>query len=188
MQFQDHDFLRRYSINEERTDDNLTEMALHKILSQSVITAKMEAMKQALLRLQKARSRPPQVQHRNFSFIERNFFSWAVRKQICKRYKAEGLLNRTVLSGTWQKFNRYVPDDVTMTVHLNVAKLDTLDLLLSYWPGPVSIAADIKIYEIDLFLAKLTTSFKHWVSRDNIDFHFVRNDGVSSDMQLSNYA
>ncbi len=92
-------------------------------------------------------------------------------------YKA-GYIQRTVVHSLWTRFNHYKTRDVTLSVHLTLDRYDVFDLMLSYWHGPVSAAIYVGPEHI-----QNTTNFldkaRKWLTRDNIDLHFVPKQEVS---------
>jgi len=70
------------------------------------------------------------------------------------------------------------PTDVTLVTQLSFDRLQMLELLCNYWPGPISLALYMTDAEAHQFL-RYGMHSPVLTSRRNIAYHIVYKDGVS---------
>lgn len=96
----------------------------------------------------------------------------------CSSYAFQGSMSRKVIHSSWTNYNMYNPDDITLSVHLTLDRYEVLELMLSYWVGPVSAAIYVGPEHIDNITDFMDVTRK-LLTRNNVDLHFVPKQGVS---------
>lgn len=95
----------------------------------------------------------------------------------CASYRLDGKLKRLSIPNVWGDHTWYKEDDITLVTQLSADRLHILDLLLDYWPGPVSAAVYVELKDLSS-LPKVIVQHLSLLTRDNVDLHIVLKAGV----------
>ena len=103
----------------------------------------------------------------------------------CKLYDKERDMTQTVVLSSWTKYNVYSKSDVTLTTQLSLNRYRLLDLMISYWEGPVSATLFVGPKDLPMMSDFLETANKWVTYRDNVDLHFVPKQTVSMAIRIT---
>ena len=102
---------------------------------------------------------------------------WAMTD--CTVYETESSVPKIVLKSQWNNFNIYHRDDITLSLYASLDRYIILDVLLTYWEGPVSVAVYVEPKHLE-YIQDFHDKAREWVSsRENVDLHFVPKQTVS---------